>query len=169
MDSHQNKELITFLLKTLWKKERLAGTGCPEARKPVHIVASVSANLNFTRCDSLIRILRFLVTIPTLTNGICLLRQWRMTSSSGRRWCSGIPMTVERRMYVITSAVHVRLLMNKRLITGMSISAFNARYHKEGLISVSSFNNYTNDKYVCFENDMIYDDMEKNFEVDMYI
>ena len=63
----------------------------------------------------------------------------------------------------------VRLLMNKRLITGMSISAFNARYHKEGLISVSSFNNYTNDKYVCFENDMIYDDMEKNFEVDMYI
>ena len=63
----------------------------------------------------------------------------------------------------------VRLLMNNRLITGMSFSAFNARYHKEGLISVSSFNNYTNDKYVCFENDMIYDDMEKNFEVGMYI
>ena len=40
----------------------------------------------------------------------------------------------------------------------MSFSAFNARYHKEGLISVSSFN---------FEDDMIYDDMEKNFEVDM--
>ena len=38
----------------------------------------------------------------------------------------------------------------------MSFSAFNARYHKEGLISVSSFND-----------DMIYDDMEKNFEVDM--
>ena len=49
----------------------------------------------------------------------------------------------------------------------MSFSAFNARYHKEGLISVSSFNNYTNDKYICFEDDMIYDDMEKNFEVDM--
>ena len=45
----------------------------------------------------------------------------------------------------------------------MSFSAFNARYHKEGLISVSSFNNYTNDKYICFEDDMIYDDMEKNF------
>ena len=59
--------------------------------------------------------------------------------------------------------------MNNRLITGMSFSAFNARYHKEGLISVSSFNNYTNDKYICFEDDMIYDDMEKNFEVDMYI
>ena len=57
--------------------------------------------------------------------------------------------------------------MNNRLITGMSFSAFNARYYKEGLISVSSFNNYTNDKYICFEDDMIYDDMEKNFEVDM--
>ena len=40
----------------------------------------------------------------------------------------------------------------------MSFSAFNARYHKEGLISVSSFNNYTNDKYICFEDDMIYDE-----------
>ena len=63
----------------------------------------------------------------------------------------------------------VRLLINVKLMTGLSIVAFNARYHKEGLISVSSFNNYTNEKYACFENDSIYEDMKKNFDVSMYI
>ena len=63
----------------------------------------------------------------------------------------------------------VRLLINKKLLTGLTIVAFNARYHKEGKISVSSFNNYTNGHYVCFENDVIYDDMEKHFDIKRYI
>ena len=63
----------------------------------------------------------------------------------------------------------VRFLMNKKLMKGLTISAFNKRYHKEGLISVSSFNNYTNNQYKCFVNDPIYDDMEENFEIDRFI
>ena len=63
----------------------------------------------------------------------------------------------------------VRFLINKKLMKGLTISAFNKRYHKEGLISVSSFNNYTNKQYVCFVDDPIYDDMEENFEIDRFI
>ena len=63
----------------------------------------------------------------------------------------------------------VRFLINKKLMKGLPISAFNRRYHKEGLISVSSFNNYTNDQYECFVNDPIYDDMEENFEIERFI
>ena len=63
----------------------------------------------------------------------------------------------------------VRFLMNKKLMKGLTISAFNKRYHKEGLISVSSFNNYTNNQYKCFVNDPIYDDMEEDFEIDRFI
>ena len=63
----------------------------------------------------------------------------------------------------------VRFLINKKLMKGLPISAFNRRYHKEGLISVSSFNNYTNELYECFVNDPIYDDMEENFEIERFI
>ena len=63
----------------------------------------------------------------------------------------------------------VRFLINKKLMKGLTISAFNKRYHKEGLISVSSFNNYTNQQYECFVNDPIYDDLEENFDIGRFI
>lgn len=63
----------------------------------------------------------------------------------------------------------VRFLINKKLMKGLTISAFNKRYHKEGLISVSSFNNYTNKQYVCFVDDPIYDDIDENFEIERFI
>lgn len=63
----------------------------------------------------------------------------------------------------------VRFLINMKLLKGLTFAAFNKRYHKEGLISVSSFNNYTNTQYSCFTNDPLYDDLEESFDVSLYI
>lgn len=63
----------------------------------------------------------------------------------------------------------VRLLLKKELLKDITIKAFNKCYHKEGKISRSSFDYYTNLQNPCYINDPIYKDMEENFDINLYL
>ena len=58
----------------------------------------------------------------------------------------------------------VRFLEDIEVMNRPTIDAFNKRYHKEGLISVASFNFYANTDKECYINDEQYKDIEKNFD-----
>ena len=61
----------------------------------------------------------------------------------------------------------VRFLEDIEVMNRPTIDAFNKRYHKEGLISVASFNFYANTDKECYINDEQYKDIEMNFDYNL--